>query len=350
MLSEIERVVQESTGKLLQVSVPPVRYWLLVDTLGKDIDDPQVRRTIEECRSYLPRLKILRSLRKDGTWPIPASKKAKEDAGPGPPVGWSYVTMLRNLQLLEDMFTDRREGYISAALERILSWQSKEGYILGPKHDAFPLPNYNGYAVRTLFIYGMEDDPRVRKLADWLLSIQRKDGGWVIPYQQDVRYLPDYKNMEMSRFIEQVRTHKTPESDPKGFQNIPSCIWTTMMVVRGLARSEKYRKRRELTRGADFFLDRFFKRNWHESYQYSEKYWTMLKYPMFPGTGLTALYLLTLLGYGPSDKRMEEPIRWLLNARHSDGFWWQSDRPFLQKDQWISGFAVDVLNRYAKNR
>jgi hypothetical protein len=248
------------------------------------------------------------------------------------------------------MFTDRREGYISAALERILSWQSKEGYILGPKHDAFPLPNYNGYAVRTLFIYGMEDDPRVRKLADWLLSIQRKDGGWVIPYQQDVRYLPDYKNMEMSRFIEQVRTHKTPESDPKGFQNIPSCIWTTMMVVRGLARSEKYRKRRELTRGADFFLDRFFKRNWHESYQYSEKYWTMLKYPMFPGTGLTALYLLTLLGYGPSDKRMEEPIRWLLNARHSDGFWWQSDRPFLQKDQWISGFAVDVLNRYAKNR
>lgn len=349
MLSEINRVVQESSRKLMQISVPPVKYWLLVDTLGKNENDPVVKRTLAECKVYPPRLKLLKTLRSDGTWPISRARKAAEDAGPGPPVGWTYTTMLRNLQLLEDMVTDRGEGHISAVLEKMLSWQQKGGFILGPKHDIFPVPHYNGYAVRNLFIYGMEDDPRVRKLADWLLSIQRHDGGWSIPYQEDVRYLPEFRYMRVRDFLELVRKGQTPVSDPKGFRNVPSCIWTTMMVVRGLARSQRYRRRKELLMGADFFLDRFFKRNYHEAYYHTERSWTQLKYPPFPGNGLSALYILTILGYGPSDERMEAPIRWLLSARHSDGFWWQSDRPHMQKDQWITGFAVDVLSRYAKN-
>ncbi len=350
LLSEIERVVQESSRKLLQVSVPPVKYWLLVDTLGKDERDPLVQRTIAECKVYPPRVKLINAQRPDGTWPISKARKAEEDAGPGPPVGWTYITMLRNLQLLEDCCTNKNEGYISVALEKILSWQTKEGYILGPKHDIFPLPHYNGYAVRNLFIYGMENDPRVKKLADWLLSIQRNDGGWAIPYLEDVKYLPEYSHMKVTDFMQLVRDGDTPKSDPHGFRDVPSCIWTTMMVVRGLARGSEYRRRRELLRGADFFLDRFFKKNPHEAYYHSEKNWTQLKYPPYFGSGLGALYLLTILGYGPGDSRMEKPIRWLLSARHSDGFWWQSERPHAQKDQWITGFAVDILNRYAKNQ
>lgn len=350
LLSDIDRVVEESCRKLLQMSAPPVKYWVLVDTQGKDLDDPLVQRTIEECRVYPPRVKLLDALRPDGTWPISRAQKVAEDAGPGPPVGWTYETILRNLQLLEDMCAERTDGNISAALERILSWQSKEGYILGPKHNIFPVPHYNGYAVRNLFIYGLDDDPRVERLTDWLLSIQRHDGGWAIPYQQDVKYLPEYKDMMIDDFLELVRRGETPKSDPKGFKEIPSCIWTTMMVIRGLARSKGCRRRREILRGADFFLDRFFKKNWHNSYRQSEKNWTTLKYPPFPGNGISALYLLTLLGYGPSDPRMEKPIRWLLSERHSDGFWWQSDRPHAQKDQWISGFAVDILRMYAQNR
>ena len=350
LISEIDRVVQETARKLLQVSVPPVKYWLLVDTLGREESDPLVQRTIAECKAYPPRVRLIEKLRPDGTWPISKARKSAEDAGPGPPIGWTYVTMLRNLQLLEDCYTDSSEGFISAALEKILSWQTKGGYILGPKHDIFPLPHYNGYAVRNLFIYGMGEDLRVKKLADWLLNTQRHDGGWVIPYQQDVKYLPEYRHMGMDRFLEHVRSGDTPRSDPKGFRDIPSCIWTTMMVIRGLARGNEYRQRKEILSGADFFLDRFFKKNWHESYYHSEKYWTQLKYPPYPGCGISALYLLTILGYGPGDERMDKPIRWLLGARHSDGFWWQSDRPHVQKDQWITGFAIDILNRYAKNQ
>ncbi|MEM0344193.1 MAG: hypothetical protein QXU73_08140, partial [Thermoplasmata archaeon] len=107
LIDEIDRVVSETSRKLLQVAVPPVKYWLLVDTLGFDHDDPLVRRTVEECKVWPPRVKILETLRPDGTWPISKARKMAEDAGPGPPVGWTYITMLRNLQLLEDMYTDR---------------------------------------------------------------------------------------------------------------------------------------------------------------------------------------------------------------------------------------------------
>ena len=333
----------------MQVSVPPIRYWLLVEALGKEANDPLVKKTLTECKTFPPKVKLLKSLRKDGTWPISKARKAAEDAGPGPPVGWTYITMLRNLQLLEDLNTVRSEGYLTNALKKILSWQTKEGYILGPHHDIFPLPQYNAYALRNLYIFGY-DDPRVKKLADWLLSIQRPDGGWVIPYLEDVRYMPEYRSMKIHNFMELVRKGETPKSDPRGFKDVPSSIWTTLMVVRGLARTKEYPRRPEILKGADFFLDRFFKRNQNESHYRSFRNWTQLKYPPYFGSGLGALYVLTILGYGPNDDRMEAPIRWLLDARHSDGFWWQSDRPHMQKDQWISELAIEALARYSNNR
>ncbi len=348
-LSDIDRVVQESSRKLLQVSVPPVKYWVLVDTLDMDANDSVVQRTFSECRTFPPRVRLLETLREDGTWPISRVRKAAEDAGPGPPIGWTFVTILRNLEVLDDMCTDRSEGNIGKVVEKILSWQRRDGSILGPKHDIFPLPHYNAYALWNLLLYGMDSDPRVKKLADWLLSMQRHDGGWGIPYQQDVKYLPEYKRMQMVDFLELVRTGKTPRSDPRGYRDVPSCIWTTMMVVRGFSRSKRYSSLPAVRKGADFFLDRFFERNYHESYFHSEKHWTKLKYPPYLGNGLSALYLLTRLGYGPGDERMARPIEWLLRARHPDGFWWQSERPYLQKDQWISGFAVEALHRYLKN-
>ena len=348
--SELLSIVQESSRKLLQISIPAVRFYLLTDVMEMRDDDPLVLRAADEIRRAPKRIKLLDTLRSDGTWPISRERRLAEERGPGPPVGWTYITMLRNLQLLEDMKTHKEEGHISEALEKILSWQKKEGYVLGPYHDIFPLPHYNGYAVRNLFIYGLDNDPRVKKMADWLLSIQRRDGGWVIPYVEDVKYLPEYKHMRAYEFLDLVRGGRTPRSDPKGFKDIPSCTWTTMMDVRGLARSEEYRRMKELRRGADFFLDRFFQRNWHEAYYHTEGIWTRLVYPPYIPSGITALYLLSMLGYGPSDERMDKPMRWLLSARHPDGFWWQSERPYTQKDQWITGFALDILARYARNK
>jgi len=349
LLDEIEAVVQDGCRKLLQISRPPIRFYLLTDVMERPLDDTRVKRTLRECATYQPRLRLLQKLRPDGTWPIPRERKLAEDAGPGAPVGWTYITMLRNLYVLREYQTMIDEGHVRNSLERILSRQTPDGYIPGPHTDAFPLPHYNGFALRMLLGYGMESDPRVQRITGWLLRTQRADGGWLIPYVEDMRYLPHYRSMKMSEFTELVRQGKVGRYDPHDYDDIPSCVWTTVMVLRGMGASFKLGSRPEPMKAADFVLDRFFKKNFHPTFYRAEDNWTKLKYPTYLASGLLALDVLTWLGKGADDKRLEKPISWLLSMRHSDGLWSQSDRPHPEKDQWITEIALSILNRYAKS-
>jgi hypothetical protein len=348
-LSEIDSAVRESSRKLFQISTPPVRYYLLTDIMGKSVHDAIVQKTLDECRQYPQRLRLLRTLRPDGTWPISRQRRLAEERGPGPPVGWTYITILRNLHDLKDFQTSKEDGSVSASLERILGWQSEEGFIPGPTTDLFPLPHYNGFALRTLLAFGMEKDPRVQRLARWLFDIQRPDGGWIIPYLQDVKYLPQYRQMSVSQFMDLIRSGRVPNHDPKEYRSTPSCVWSTLMVIRGMCQSYTLSGRTEVRRGAEFILNRFFKKNFHASFLRAEDNWTRLKYPTYFGSGLCALDLLTWLGYGADDPRMEKPIRWLLSARSPDGFWNQSYRPHPNKDQWITEIALSILTRYSQS-
>ena len=347
MKSEIEQVVEESSRKLLQISTPPVKYWLLSDVLRRSTDDRVLQQAIKECETYPPRLRLLGKLGEDGTWPITRQRKLAEERGPGPPIGWTYTTMLRNLYALGDFVTDPEEGNVKAALERILSWQSEDGHIPGPTTTAFPEPHYNGFALRNLNQFRMDRDPRTYRLEQWLIRMQRPDGGWSIPYVQDVRYLPKYKHMRMNDFMALVQGDDRPSRDPKEHEHIPSCVWTTLAVLRGFSWSPSMRYRKEMGRGADFVLDRIFRRNHHASFYLSEKNWTTLKYPLYFGSGLSALEVLTLMGHESEDERMEEGMRWLLKARSKDGFWYRSDRPSPDQDQWITLTVLCTLVRYA---
>ncbi|MEW5747909.1 MAG: hypothetical protein AB1793_03845 [Candidatus Thermoplasmatota archaeon] len=344
---EIDEVVRDSSRKLLRVAPPPVLYWLLFDVLARPPDDPALRAAAEACRTYPPRLALMAAIREDGTWPISPARKSEEDAGPGPPYGWTYITMLRNLGALGDSLTTMDEGRVGRCVERILGWQTKEGYIPGPR-ERFPLPHYNGYALRNTVLLGAGDDPRVRRLRDWLYSIQREDGGWLIPYMQDLRYLPEYRHMRTKDFLRLVNGGLEYDPGDPRLRGVPSCVWTTMMVVRGMSATIRPTRDRRALRGADFVLDGFFKRNHHANFFGDEGHWTKLKYPTHYGSGLCALDILTFLGFGPDDERMDRPIRWILGARSKDGFWMQSDRPHPEKDLWITEVALSILARYSR--
>lgn len=345
--AELEQIIEESSSKLMRSAVPPVRYWLLSDVLKMDERDPALQRVIEECRLYAPRTKLLETLNEDGTWPISRQRKVAEDAGPGPPIGWTYTTMLRNLYELGECCTTKDDGRVMTCVERILGWQTEEGYIPGPSYANIPLPQYNGLVLRCIMRLGVTEDPRILRVFEWLRARQRPDGGWIIPCLEDLRYQPEYRGMKMETFVAMAERGQFGGYDPAEHYRVPSCIWTTMMVMRGMVQDAEFAKSPQGRRGLDFFLDRFFQRNYHSAYYRSETNWTRLKYPTYHGSGLLALDILTNHGYSADDPRMEKPISWLLSCRSKDGYWHRSERPEPVTDQWVTEIALSIVEKYA---
>ncbi len=343
---EIEKAVDDTSAKLNQMAVPPVRRWVLEYVLWKEANDPELQRVVEECRTYRPMLKLLETQNPDGTWPIPRARRVEEDAGPGPPYGWTNTTMVRNLYMLFEYWATRDMGNMERALEHILGWQADEGYIRGPEPDMVPRPYHNGLTLGVLLKFGMKGDMRVERLLQWLLKVQRHDGGWNIPYMQDMRYRPEFKYTRLDEFMALVTQGKVPEYDPSDYDDIPSCTWSTLGVLRGISLYRSLNGEARIRKAADFVLDRFFTRNAHASFYMSGKNWTMLKFPTYSGSGLTALDTLVHMGHGPNDERMEKPIRWLLSVRSKDGLWHRSERPHPIDDQWISLVCLEILGHF----
>lgn len=348
MVDEINRMVEESASRLLQSSSPSVRYWTLKDIMGKDREDFALQRAFGDCEKYPPRQQILKRMAPDGTWPI-SMRKGADGRSYADASGYIiHTTMLKNLLKLLHFVTPPGDPRVDRSLERLLSWQTREGNIEGPASHRLPQPHYDGYALYVLVGLFMDEDRRLVKLAEWLMSAQRKDGGWNMPYIQDVRYLPEYRKLGMPDFIELMKTDERHRHDPRTIQEVPSCHWTTMMVLWGLNEMLWTRRSKCVEKGTDFLLSRFFRRNPHSNYYESERNWTTVKYPNNKCSGLAALDVLIKAGRGPDDPRMEKPIRWLMSSRYRDGFWTQSDRPHTETGQWTTLMALWVLSQYAK--
>ncbi len=344
--NDVEKAVDEAVAKLSQMGVPPVRRWILEYVLWKGKSNPALQRATDECLSYRPMLKLLASQNPDGTWPIPRQRKAEEDAGPGPPYGWTHTTMVRNLYMLFEYWATRDMGHIGDSTELLLSWQGEDGFIRGPEEDGIPRPYSNGLTLGVLIKFGMKGDPRVERLVGALMKAQRHDGGWNIPYIQDMRYLPEFRYMGLDAFKQRLAAGDVPEYDPRDYDDVPSCVWTTLGALRGISMYRSLNGERSVKRAAEFVLDRFFMRNHHSSFYQSGSNWTMLKFPTYNGSGLTALDTLVHMGFGPNDERMEKPIRWLLGARSKDGMWHRTERPHPIDDQWISLVCLEILGHF----
>ena len=349
MRQEISRIVEDSTRKLLQISVPPVRRWALVYLMDKNEEDAVLQRTMEECEIYPPRVSLLSSIREDGTWPISQQRKAKEDAGPGPPYGWTYITMLRNLYMLYEYWFRRGEDdRVEACLDRLRGWQHEDGHMPGPESDMLTRPHYNGFALAIFLRYDMAGEPATDRLTRWLCETQRPDGGWLIPYIEDMKYRPEYRHVRMADFIDLARRGELPEHDPNDYLDIPSCPWTTLGAIRGLSWHQEKLSDPATKRGAEFVLSHFFKRNYHSTFYRSERNWTMLKFPTHFGSGMAAVDSLIYFGFGLEDGRMEKAVKWLMSERRSDGFWHRSERPHPIDDQWITLTALMILDYIQK--
>jgi len=348
--SEINNVIRTSARRLMDISIAPVRLALLRDVLVTDAKDKVLQRIESECAVYRPKLRLLRGIRNDGTWLVPKKYRERPLRPHERFQGWEYTAILKNLYKLLDYSTIRGEGRVDMVLNKILSWQTEQGYIPGDWTYAIPIPSRNGCVLHEVCRFGLAGNPKVERIAEWLLSIQRKDGGWITPYRQDLMYRSKYSDLGVEEFLDLIVKGGVGDYDPSKFASIPSCHWTTMFVLWGLSEDKRLSDSRAVKRGAEFLLGRFFQRNPHPGFWPEVSDWTKLDYPPFEGRGMTALDVLTKIGYGRNDERMSKPIEWLMRARSEDGFWRKWYKPYRESDQWITLSALRILKRYLRNQ
>ena len=263
---------------LLEEDQPAVRHRALLDLLDRRPDDPDVRH----ARSRIGRVgwaaDQLRHQGPTGFW------ERREPRNVAEYVDFLYFPPYRSTNwralVLADLgldFTDRR---IRKIAELIFRFKLRLSSPFNFFHEEVCI-SANTARMMTRFGYG--DDPRVKRLFDWLIEDQRDDGGWNCS-QGTPGTLDAWEALAAFACIER------PKRSPA-------------MV-------------RAVERGAEFYLER---KLLEEGRRYPP--WLRLHYPNhYFYDVLVGLDVLTQLGYG-GDRRLDPALEILRSKRRPDGTW-----------------------------
>jgi len=154
----------DPTKWLLEDSNPSVKYFALRWLLGKPDDDEEVIVTSQAIAASEAVKKLLRRQKPEGYWGT--------DTRP-------HHGTQGNLQLLMWLGYQGNEGVNKAIEYRIGGCLQESGaYGVELKGRLVELPCHGADLLHTMMWFGYRDDPRAKKLLNWLVNIQGEDGIW----------------------------------------------------------------------------------------------------------------------------------------------------------------------------
>ncbi len=263
---------------LLGEDQPSVRYYALVDLLGRKTEAPDVRRARSRIGTVGWAAKLFKGQKPDGYWEARA------------PTNWqSYARFLQfpqfqstmwPLQVLSDLGLTSRDPRIRKAAEQIFDYKLR---LSSPLNFFTEEVCAVGNIARMLTRFGYGDDRRVKKLYAWMLEDQREDGGW--------NCAPD----------------------------APGTLdcWEALAAISEIPRPARSRGMdRAVENGVEFYLQRGLFR---EGKRYAP--WFRFHYPVhYFYDVLVGLDVITRLGYG-DDRRLRPALDLLTEKRRRDGTW-----------------------------
>ena len=271
-----------------------------------------------------PVQKILRKQLPNGGWQFKGNR-------PGDEFGENYelVETWKMLRLLVGKYAfERRHPALQMAAEFIFSCQNEEGDIRGILSNQYA-PYYTGALLELLIRAGYEEDNRVLRGLDWLLSMQQDDGGWIIPLNM----------FKQSYYYEAVK--KAPILPRK---ELPSSHMTTGMVLRAFAAHPVYKKKKEILKAGELLAERLFKKDAF-TFRQAESYWLKLQYPFWWTNLLSAMHTLAALDFNVSDPRIRKGLTWFRENQNAGGTWTSSyDGKDPDADLWIT-YAVCSMTK-----
>ncbi|MGE5603753.1 MAG: prenyltransferase/squalene oxidase repeat-containing protein [Nitrososphaerales archaeon] len=246
--------------------------------------------------------KILRKQQPDGSWDRAVSQK-KHRA-----INYALIETWKQFRFLVEQYEFTREEPSTArAAEFLFSCQTEAGDIRGMLANQYA--NYYTGAIMSLLIKaGYEDDPRMEKGFQWLLSMRQDDMGW-----SEALVTHDFDRETIYRLTSQYAEPVAPDRSRPFSHN-----WTGM-VLRAFAAHSRHRRSEPARIAAELLKSRFFQPDCYTSYQ-AASCWVRFQYPFWWNNLVAALDSISLID--PSrDEPMEKALDWLIAQQEKDGLW-----------------------------
>lgn len=238
----------------------------------------------------------------DGSW-----KHSGKETVSFPKYHYSLEQTWKNFRILTEQYeVNRKHEGASKAAEFLFSCQTDLGDIRGMLANQYAT-YYTGAILALLIKSGYENDPRVEKGLNWLLSMRQNDGGWTIPILTHRYDKKTFHNLTSK----DLQTVEPDRSKPYSHN------WTDM-VLRAFAAHPKYRNRKEALKAANLLKSSFFKPDYYPSLQ-DTHYWVRFLF-WWPNL-VTALDSLSLMGYSKDDPDMKNALNWLIENQLPNGLW-----------------------------
>jgi len=262
--------------------------------------------------------KILKEQVPDGSWDRSVSKKKHKD------INYNLIETWKQFRFLVEQYGFNREDPSTGrAAEFLFSCQTKDGDIRGFIANQYAI-YYTGAVMSLLIKAGYEDDQRIEKGFQWLLSMRQDDMGWSVPI-----ITHDFDGETMYRLTSKYAEPVEPDRSKPFSHN-----WTGM-VLRAFAAHIRYRRSEAAKIGANLLKSRFFQPDYYTSYQ-AASYWVRFQYPFWWNNLVTALDSISLIDTS-RDEQVDKALNWLIEHQGEDGLW---------KVSYVEGKKIN----YAKTR
>ena len=288
----------DPTDWLLEKDNPSVRYFTLVDLLGKSQNNTEVITAKHSIMENGAVPVILGEQEAGGYWGIPQDFYVRA----------KYKGTVWNIITLAELGADGSDKRLHRAGEFILdNAQDRQsgGFAYSSGEDsggdhARVIPCLTGNMVFSLIRFGFLDDPRVQKAIDWIVKYQRFDDGEGV----------DPKGWLYDRYKQCWGKH--------------TCTMGVVKTLKALAeippgkRSEAVSK--TIERGAEYLLKHHLFKQSHNLALAAKEKWVRFGFLlMWETDALEMLGILTRLGY--HDTRMKDAVDLVVSKQDEQGRW-----------------------------
>lgn len=245
-------------------------------------------------------IKIVRRQKPDGCWVYPGGKENVRSAE-----NYNQLETYRNIGVLvEEYGLTKKHPAIQKAAEYLFSFQTRESDFRGIYGDQYT-PNYSAGITELLIKAGYENDNRIQRVFEWLLSLRQTDGGWAIPLRT--------QNCNLDVITGHTRTIEPDRSRP--FSHM-----VTGVVLRAFAAHPAHRKSKEAELAGRLLASNLFKADNYTD-RAAPSFWLGFTFPFWFTDLISALDSLSLLGFSKNEPQIAKALHWFIDNQQRTGMW-----------------------------